>query len=701
MQSKVLCVLLGVALGSTLPGAAATTQKPPFHKETQNNALSPLYIEKRYVGLLKTGRQSCPEVPGWHAEKLLDEAFRPAGRKTWEREQEEQPTLPYAAAALPPKAIADRQAADPTLLHELGLDKFCVYTASGTAGAFAKPPGLIKAARDRMGLSAAGHVPSLGKIGDQIWPTLADEYVRQLGKVQFSKTATPAVRLVFIDTQPTGEGLPERPSRSWHGYSMAHLARQLLCGDPATPCAVQFATRLALRYDYYNKDMIFSPDDPGKDAGGSLGRISDLATAIVAEVDHWRRQDPDKKLILNLSVGWDGELHEAGRKADLDIRKASKLDPASLAVYKALRYARRRGALVIAAAGNRRGGPEESTWPLLPAAWELRRPSWLPFGLGPKRVYAVGGIDWQGLPLSISRFGGKPRRVAYGDHAVARIAEDESTRIYTGTSVSTAVVSAIAAALWQLRPELRPGGVMRRMARSGEPLDSRADFYAWKPLAKLIGPPHLRRMSLCRSVLAVCGPDGATCPALETIDCQLWKHPFTDLSWIQRPPAIDCKDGGQTAESPVQKYPGLWSLPAIVGTQPPENPCQSCTIVPDPPTAGSAGAPTSSSASYDLLVSIDPKWADNPNTPDPPEQGNIETATLVYKCTGMADDLIPFDPSDVSLLNPAPDYIVSFNVRSPQGKDSLAGCVVSLDFSVKLDGATEPVSVQSSVKVDP
>ena len=55
---------------------------------------------------------------------------------------------------------------------------------------------------------------------------------------------------------------------------------------------------------------------------------------------------------------------------ELDKRRVSQLQLDTQLVYKALQYARRSNALVIAAAGNRRGGGE-SNWPLLPAAWEL------------------------------------------------------------------------------------------------------------------------------------------------------------------------------------------------------------------------------------------------------------------------------------------------------------------------------------------
>src|SRR6185503_4331980 len=107
------------------------------------------------------------------------------------------------------------------------------------------------------------------------------------------------------------------------------------------------------------------------DQGGDVGTVSDLGSAIFAEVLHWRHAGSPGHLILNLSLGWDGELFN-----DLDVSSVSKLRPDVLYVYQALRFAARNGVLVIAAAGNQKGGQQQSNWPLLPAAWEMRYPSW-------------------------------------------------------------------------------------------------------------------------------------------------------------------------------------------------------------------------------------------------------------------------------------------------------------------------------------
>ncbi len=307
-----------------------------------------------------------------------------------------------------------------------------------------------------------------------------------------------------------------------HGYTLVHLADQLACPQDA-PCPVELATALALPHQR------FHPDQPPTESifsskGGNLGLVDELASAIVREVWKWSPDAKRKHLILNLSLGWDGELLN-----ELDHHKVAHLEADSQLVYKALQLARQSGALVIAAAGNRRGGGE-SKWPLLPAAWELRRPSLLRFLGVSKPVYAVGGVDWQGLPLPNYRQGGLPRRVAFGDHAVAATSgTDDPTAMYTGSSVSTAVVSAIAAVVWQLRPELSAADVMRLLGRSGDVLPSRADSYAWKdlwPLSKMMGAPNVRRLTLCQAVVQARVEGGLG----DIPSCQRPKKAAADLS---------------------------------------------------------------------------------------------------------------------------------------------------------------------------
>ena len=727
MRSRVFCVLLGLAMGWTIAGVPAGAASE--HREERKPKMPP-YTTQRVIAVQK-GTGSCPPVPGWEkGESLRDLAERRAhegGAQTYGRDQ---------VQANKRQGKKSRKLED--LLHKYSLDRFCVYRSKGSEK-FPDPKsvGLEKANPDRMALTPTAPA-DLGAIGNQTWPELADRFLDQVGKVRLAPATTPDVRLVFVDTHPTGEGLPASPVPSaaagyypsWHGHAMAHLGHEIVCGHGAASgnCPIQVATRLAFRYDTYEPEMSFSPD-PGSEGGGHLGLVGDLAVAILAELDNWQANYPDTRLILNLSVGWDGEYK------DLDAKRLAALEASSQAVYKALSVAAHLGVLVIGSAGNRTGG-EDSTSPLLPAAWELKRPSWLPLPFH-KTIYAVGGVDWQGLPLPNSRKGGRPWRVAYGDHAVARtrapgpvgIRAEEPTKMYTGTSVSTVVVSSIAAVAWHLRPDLKPAQVMRRIGHAGEVLPGRADFYAWAPIPWL--KPHTKRLSLCQTVLRMCGPGPGFCgPKLERFDCRLARHPAADfIDIVPKNPTIvgfTPMDPAPSCDSKTRAFQGLngplsdtygcpmeklldITVPYKVSTQPPENPCPSCTAVPDPPritalsfTPGLLRSRDSGAQSYGLAVGLDPDWlrqARNHGT-------RLRSAILVVDCTDP-ERKERFDiTSVVRPLYDAANYGVD-SVRLSFGnigiRKSLAGCTASVDFmlSLTVDGTETERSVQSPIYVDP
>jgi hypothetical protein len=302
--------------------------------------------------------------------------------------------------------------------------------------------------------------------------------------------------------------------------------------------------------------------------------------------------------------------------------------------------------------------------------------------------------------------------------------------MYTGTSVSTAVVSSIAAVTWYLRPDLKPAQVMKLIGHAGEVLHDQADFYAWKPLSWLIGPPHLKRLSLCQTVLRMCGPDERLCrPKLETLDCRLSEHSPADLIAIQpknptlvpftpMAPLPDCDShtnvfmvsSGPISDPqkgcPMEKLPDM-ATPYMVSTQPPENPCPACTAVPDPPrVAALALTPnlfgsenTGSSQAYGLAVALDPDWLKQEGTT------TLDSAILVVDCHTGSEMKERFDITSViaPLFNhtppPPPDNSVRLSFGTVPGRTSLAGCTASVDFTLICNGTKR--SVQSPVYVDP
>jgi Subtilase family len=602
MRSKILSILMTAALGSTTLSSHAApvpgTAPPPAGYDLANRSEDPgkttpspnctgskcAETPWRRIGLLRKGIDRCPEVRGWSAKSLLELA-----RNNGEAE--------CNARSI------ELTLADLTLLHKLKLDRFCVYTKSEptdflafsekTASDFPQklPQGLAKAEPDRMVLSS--NAPE-----KTIQEALANQFLSQAGwfsDIPFSDR--PRVRLVFIDSQPTGEGVPDGPpDGSQHGYTLGYLSRRLTC--PREPCAVQIAFRRALHHDSFNPGKLHN-----EKIGGRLGEVNELATAIVAEVLQWRaaaKETRPKHLILNISLGWDGEMFDGEMFSDkFDAKTLSKLKLSTQTVYHALRFARHSGALVIAAAGNRRGG-EQSKWPVLPAAWELKRPSWVPFFFGPKLVYAIGGVESQDWPLPNSRDGGRPLRVAYGDHAATGVSSNPRA-VYTGTSVSAAVASSIAAVVWHLRPELTPKQVMKLLTRSGKRLETQADFYFWKPFPA----PHQKRLSLCTAVVEALREGGATRhPGFGTISSCTPpdKRPSippitgspTPISFARTSPPPTCNPMAQlwtwtpgSANSltpcPMDQFLDMATLP-VVGPQPPDNPCPGCTLVPQQAT---------------------------------------------------------------------------------------------------------------------
>ncbi|MFL6233408.1 MAG: S8 family serine peptidase [Thermoanaerobaculia bacterium] len=722
MRIRFFCVLLGLVMGMVVAGAPASASLAPKGEKSKSEDL---YTLGRRIGVLKKGGGTCAPVPGWKLQTLRELAIAHA-------KDGEQYRYEYARAPQPAPVESKSEEKMKSLYHKYDLDRFCIYTSLGH-GDFQQPANLAKAEPDRMAVTATAATDlGLGPLGDQTWESLAGHFLDQVGKVRLGTAQKQRVRLVFVDTHPTSEGPPSRfpVPPSWHGFGMAHLGNEIVCGHDTAPedCPIHIATRLALRYGNYSWDP-GKPDDLGNDRGGHQGRVGDLAVAILAEIERWQATEPKSKLILNLSVGWDGEYR------DLDVKKETELEASSQAVYKALRVASHLGVLVIASSGNRSGG--ETFQPsLLPAAWESHPPTWLPYPFSKKIAYAVGGIDWQGLPLPNTRPAGLPWRVAYGDHAVARTSSDgagEPTKMYTGTSVSAVAVSSMAAVVWELRPDWKPAQVMRWLKYSAEPLPDRATFYAWPKLSWLIGTPHLRRLSLCPAVLRLCGPDKERCPALESVDCRLGKHPPADLSGIAPPipspvavsplgpPACDprtrtFKGSGPVAPTsgcPMETLPDM-NLPSLSQTLPPDTPCPTCTVVPDKPAATaladltsspgdpSGGSDTDQPKSYSLAAAIDPDWLAlaPPNT-------QISSAILVVECrTGSpVKERLDLSPQFSALLASAklvapPSLPLKLSFGAKGGRRSLAGCTASLDFNLRL-GSTDESSVQSAVYVDP
>lgn len=353
--------------------------------------------------------------------------------------------------------------------------------------------------------------PIVGPAAETIFPPpkvavpLRKRFAREAMKFapEDPSTASGQARLVIVDSvqdDASPQGKECNPATkegdyacSPHGEVLVKLAQDLLC--PSGNCSVKVTARRVLRRTHQIKSasppnpVVLELEDPaGETQGGSSGTLMDLATAIRREVEQWWKVPGRPRLVLNLSVGWE-PIH------------SSSFGDLEGMVQAAIEDAVCRGALVIAAAGNRVTGPPELERPLLPAAWEqllaptpqqcelLLEESAEPAGgsVTPYRplVFAVGGVQHDDAPLSNSRPNATPPLVAFGDHAPALYPvaplgappiEPQRMKILTGTSVSTLVVSAAAAEHWRRNPSLASFDVMEDLRNGGQDTGLPVDF---------------------------------------------------------------------------------------------------------------------------------------------------------------------------------------------------------------------------------
>jgi hypothetical protein len=316
----------------------------------------------------------------------------------------------------------------------------------------------------------------------------------------------------------------EVASRSGHSAVVGSIINHLVCGrdrirdaDSAAleTCAAELVPYLALPLLTPTQEAPPAVPAPlgtpyPKDTGGYFGRQADLATAIHRAVQDWQVEAPDRRLVINLSLGWDKGYSG---------RTVSTLRMPARAVWAAIRDAGCKGALVVAAAGNR--GRRAESGALFPAAWEAQplrcrdAAQTPPVDAYAPLVYAAGGVDGADEPLAVARPLSTPRLVSPASvvsltHVGEADAEAEliSTDVVSGTSVSAAVLSGLAAVVWAHRPELPAWEVMKLLYDSGVDLGRPADF----GLANA-GAFTQRRVAFGNALRAACQhPAALDCP---------------------------------------------------------------------------------------------------------------------------------------------------------------------------------------------
>ncbi len=472
----------------------------------------------RYIGIY-TGKLSCPSVPNWSASRLFASANTiPVGLRRFCAYQalNEDATIASLRARL-----CENEAPPEACLDALGADKMAV---TGQAGSTQDIEGLLWQDFNAHFLSQSGAPGALG--------------------------AGPAnARLAVIDTEPTGIDEDRNGAGfSGHGFGLISLARDMVC-PPTGACNIEMHSTLGMplqRCSTLPGASCSCASTPltgvcaTPSTGGHMGTLSQLARAIYLETVDFNANGPSR-LVINLSLGWDPAF---GGLAPIAAAPVS-----AQAVHAALEHASCRGALIIAAAGNRTTGPDPVSGPLLPGAWEELEapdaaacttqvaplspdPSLFPVPAGAYRplLYAVGAIDHKNDPVRV-RPDGEPRLTAFGDHAVASV-DDTGTiipsDILTGTSVGTLVVSTTAAAAWHFRPAVPAYAIMQALYGTGAAVPLRsADFC----LDSGIGCDSydVRRINACEGINAVCEQFGGNvCPIL-TCPAEIPTIPKIDL----------------------------------------------------------------------------------------------------------------------------------------------------------------------------
>jgi hypothetical protein len=448
---------------------------------------------------------------------------------------------PPANACDPKKGVGDGPGLD--VIRE--LSRFCVYETADKWKGHLFPPA-VSADLVRFDQDCAGLALSLdADLKANQWKSSDKEYFRdfpaEAGKPkELPIDGSPSVRLAFLDTQPTDGMVPTAWWHSRHGYTLAHLAQGLVCGEHDR-CAAQITTRLALPIVYFHgKSRHLTKIDPKR--GGYLGLQSHLAEAIRDEVEAWQKEEGHARhLVLNLSMAWDGKLFDG-----LDQEQVSDMRAGTQAVYEALRYAAGYDVLVLAAAGNQKRQPCDNDGPLLPAAWEVwkeRGPQGESCGERrkeppPPLLYAVGGVQADDWPLANARRGGMPQRAAYGE-----------TEIFSGSSVATAVASSIAAVVWNTYPDLTSSEVMRSLDEGGQELKFAADFWSGPTLAS--AAPKVHKLSLCHALAKA----EKICLAKEHPHCRPAPPKCDDLQELAKPSVK------VAVAKPGSCQPWLWPQP--------------------------------------------------------------------------------------------------------------------------------------------
>jgi hypothetical protein len=665
-----------------LGGCASLSPRPPLEIPNDRAASCP---EWKWVALKPSATGTCP-LPAfgtWHIRR----GFPPGGS---------QPAASYGKREAS-NLVAQRA-------KQYALRRICLYESPSKGKLGRAIRDLYQDRELEQIYPDCAMMGSLAEpsLAEQTWQDLQSHLFSQVGRSDLTRGVAD-VRLTILDTQPKALWESGESGNSPHGWFVAHLGRRLVCDDdmedPASDsCAAKVTTRLALPLKSFHRKK------PGKtmrdkERGGYFGTVSDLTEAIGQEMAEAEGSEEQEHLVLNLSLGWVGTREELEEDVD-DMPVPVQF------LYHVLEEAACKGVLVIAAAGNRIGGPTPETGMLLPAAWAERTVA-CEDGSRPL-VYAVGGVDSAGRPLCNARENGMPELAAFADHAVVETFDPgQPTKTYTGSSVAAAVASAAAAVVWSEQPTWTGRGVMETLYNSGSELALGADVVtapslgsatstriaALSPFAFAVAPhlctnpPCVHRICLGQALCEASG--GARCSQrcawsqpwhlgldfnpTRTIDVSGYTYRWNSkvgctadhvryLPTVE-PPSYLC---------PSDQFDSVLAHP-WVGPQPQDPPCPNCTLEP-PGTGGGSGLLAAAVGdSYTLYIEIDSDWS------EPLYDSTLRLGeTLVPLSLGVLNrgDRATVEGIDSTWVNGADPVVLEFTVKEGSEEKSVENPVL-------------------------
>jgi hypothetical protein len=305
------------------------------------------------------------------------------------------------------------------------------------------------------------------------------------------------VMIAVVDTAPAHTSM----GQAEHGRAIAAIVGRLAGG-----CVPGLGEAGCQRSVISELGLPQTRSGPDTNAGGYFGYQSELAEGIMRALA--RVPIDDRKLVLNLAVGWEPKPDEI-----------SSPSPAVQAVREAIAVAHCRGAAIVAASGNRTPGSACATQATAPGLWasqpgftaaqcgalglvgnQINLPS--PLHAHHPFLHAATPLDWDAGNLADFREGSNARVAATG-FAGFESRMGTSYGPMTGSSVSTAVLSGVAALVWSYFPDLGADAVMQLIYDSGTPTSQTASLVLPPQTQQLAGTPQ-RQATACGALQYAC-----------------------------------------------------------------------------------------------------------------------------------------------------------------------------------------------------